>query len=316
MVKTSFIEQLPLRPYCTDHPADGLYIRPQKTALRYRHIQHNPPPHVSSIVFDVDRLDGYDAWRDAGLPAPHWIAVNRTNGHAHIGYMLAAPVARTSAARQKPLRYLAAIEHVLARRLGADMGYAGLITKNPTHADWLTVWHQIEPYSLDYLAEFCPDADLAAYSRRSRKEASGLGRNVAMFDNVREWAYSAVRAYWRPNGYDAWAEAVRAACDSSNAFGLEQGGPLPVSETKATAKSIARWVWQRFNPAEFSAVQAARGAKGGRVSKRPTKGGMSKAELLPEVIRLKALGYSNRDIGEDLGIGFATVSRYLKRDPE
>ncbi|WP_223920903.1 replication initiation protein [Aeromonas caviae] len=38
------------------------------------------------------------------MPAPHWISVNRTNGHAHIGYMLATPVARTSAARQKPLR--------------------------------------------------------------------------------------------------------------------------------------------------------------------------------------------------------------------
>ncbi|PKQ72256.1 DNA primase [Aeromonas sobria] len=319
MVKASFIEQLPLRPYCTDHPADGLYIRPQKTALRHRHIQHNPPPHVSSIVFDVDRQDGYHAWQDAGLPAPHWISVNRTNGHAHIGYMLAAPVARTSAARQKPLRYLAAIEHVLARRLGADMGYAGLITKNPTHADWLTVWHQIEPYSLDYLAEFCPDADLAAYSRRSRKETSGLGRNVAMFDNVREWAYSAVRAYWRPNGYDAWAEAVRVACDSSNVFGLEQGGPLPVSETKATAKSIARWVWQRFSPAEFRAIQATRGAKGGKVSKgggRPSNSGMARADLLSEVLRLKAQGYSNRDIAEDLGIGAASVSRYLKLDRE
>ncbi|EIM6092599.1 replication initiation protein, partial [Escherichia coli] len=311
MTKKAFIGNLPQRPYCTDDTSSGLLIRPQATALAYRHIQYNPPPHVASLVFDLDKPDSYHAWQDAGLPAPHWISVNRTNGHAHIGYMLATPVARTSAARQKPLRYLAAIEHVLAKRLGADMGYSGLITKNPTHSDWLTVWHQIEPYSLDYLAEFCPDADLAAYSRRSRKEVGGLGRNVTVFDNVREWAYSSVRAYWRPNGYEAWADAVRSACESANAFGREQGGPLPVSEIKATAKSIARWVWRNLTPSTFAdyvvrthttEIQAARGAKGGKVSKRPTKGGMSKAELLPEVIRLKALGYSNRDIGEDLGI--------------
>ncbi|WP_235713544.1 replication initiation protein, partial [Aeromonas caviae] len=34
------------------------------------------------------------------------------------------------------MRYLAAIEHVLAHRLGADVGYVGLITKNPVHSDW------------------------------------------------------------------------------------------------------------------------------------------------------------------------------------
>ena len=187
--QASFLERLPHRPYCTDDPAQGLLIRSQATALAYRHIQHNPPPHVGTLVFDVDRADGYHAWRDANLPAPHWVCVNLRNGHAHLGYQLATPVARTSAAKQKPLCYLAAIEHVLACRLGADMGYAGLITKNPTHSDWWTVWHPIEPYSLDYLAEFCPDNDLAAYSRRSRKEASGLGRNVTLFDNVREWAY-------------------------------------------------------------------------------------------------------------------------------
>ena len=325
MTKKAFIGNLPQRPYCTDDTSSGLLIRPQATALAYRHIQYNPPPHVASLVFDLDKPDSYHAWQDAGLPAPHWISVNRTNGHAHIGYMLATPVARTSAARQKPLRYLAAIEHVLAKRLGADMGYSGLITKNPTHSDWLTVWHQIEPYSLDYLAEFCPDADLAAYSRRSRKEVGGLGRNVTVFDNVREWAYSSVRAYWRPNGYEAWADAVRSACESANAFGREQGGPLPVSEIKATAKSIARWVWRNLTPSTFAdyvvrthttEIQAARGAKGGKVSKRPTKGGMSKAELLPEVLRLKAEGYSNRDIAEDLQISPGSVSNYLRRDRE
>jgi hypothetical protein len=318
----AFVERLPRRPYCTDDPAQGLLIRPQATALAYRHIQHNPPPHVSCLVFDVDRKpheqhwrEGYHEWRERGLPAPHWISINPENGNYHLGYLLASPVARTSAAKLKPLRYLAAIEHVLARRLGADMGYVGLITKNPVHRDWWTTWHNHAPYPLDYLAEFCPDADLAAYSRRSRKEVGGLGRNVTVFDNVREWAYSAVREFWRPNGYEAWADAVRTACESANAFGREQGGPLPVSEIKATAKSIARWVWQRFNPAAFSAVQAHRGAKGGKVSKgggRPRDSGRA-AELLPEVLRLKGLGYSNRDIAEDLGIGSASVSRYLSK---
>ena len=142
---------------------------------------------------------------------------------------------------------------------------------------------------------------------------------MTVFDNVREWAYSAVRAYWRPNGYEAWADAVRAACESANAFGREQGGPLPVSEIKATAKSIARWVWNRFTPAGFSQVQAHRGAKGGKVSKgggRPSNSGKARHDLLPEVLRLKAMGYSNRDIAEDLQISAGSVSNYLRRDRE
>ena len=127
---------------------------------------------------------------------------------------------------------------------------------------------------------------------------------------------------WRRQGVLA-AQRVRgmgASCASSlwqrDAFGLEQGGPLPPNETKATGKSIARWVWQRFSPAEFSAIQAHRGAKGGKVSKRPTKGGQSKADLLPEVLRLKALGYTNRDIAEDLQISAGSVSNYLRHDRE
>ncbi|WP_265092703.1 replication initiation protein [Klebsiella quasipneumoniae] len=97
--RASFVERLPHRPYCTDDPSQGLLIRPKATALAYRHIQHNPPPHVACLVFDIDRPDGYAAWESAGLPAPHWIAINLDEGldenevchrgRAHIGYMLA-----------------------------------------------------------------------------------------------------------------------------------------------------------------------------------------------------------------------------------
>ncbi|WP_350595564.1 LuxR C-terminal-related transcriptional regulator, partial [Pseudoalteromonas sp. 45-MNA-CIBAN-0466] len=62
----------------------------------------------------------------------------------------------------------------------------------------------------------------------------------------------------------------------------------------------------------FSEWQAKQGAKGGRVSKRPTQTGKSKSELQPEVIKLKGQGYSNRDIAQDLGISASTVSLYLK----
>lgn len=288
---------------------------------------------MSCLVFDVDKRhadevrEGYQEWQDLGLPPPHWIAINPDNGNYHLGYILAAPVARTAAARFGPLRYLAAIEHVLANRLGADLAYSGLITKNPLHSDWLTIWHNVEPYTLDYLAEFCPDADLAAFLGRSRKEAKeagGLGRNVEVFDTVREWGYKAVRKYWRPNGYDAWAEAVRAACESANAFGREQGGPLPVSEIKAIAKSIARWIWRRLTPSSFAdyverthtpEIQARRGAKGGKVSKgggRPVGTLRINWELWETIQSMKAAGYMQKDIAEDLGVSTGLVSKYVK----
>jgi hypothetical protein len=198
------------------------------------------------------------------------------------------------------------------------MGYAGLITKNPLHRDWTVIWNHHEPFTLGYLAEFCPDGELFQYQRTV--DPVGLGRNVVLFDTARQWAYSAIRGYWQPNGADRWADAVRAHLEGLN-FGLDAstGGPLPDSEIRSMYRSIARWTWRHITPSGFSAVQARRGSrggkvsKGGRVSRRPTKSGRKAAELLPEVLRLKGQGYSNRDIAEDLGISASTVSLYLKK---
>ena len=210
-----------------------------------------------------------------------------------------------------PLRYAAAIEAALREKLGADLGYSRLICKNPLHTHWLVQVWEPASYDLSWLADYL---DLSPYNGRKQLPAYGLGRNCTLFEKTRQWAYKAIRQGWP--GYEAWLSAV---IDRAIGYNVQFEPPLPANEVRHIAKSIAKWTHRNLTPAGFSAVQAARGAKGGKVSKgggRPSNSGKARADLLPEVLRLKGMGYSNRDIGEDLGISSSTVSLYLKRESE
>ena len=258
----NFYEKLPYKPYCTDDFSTGLKIRPKKTAIQMPYLQHNPPCLISSLIFDLDRQDAYFAWSDANLPTPHWIAKNRANGHAHIGYMLAVPVCTTHRAKQSIIEYAAKIEQAYSLALGADRGYSGLISKNPCHNAWENHIFDVQPYDLNYLADFVELQEL----KKDLKEVSGLGRNCIMFDTVRFWAYKAIRAH-RGSTFDIWLGKVLEQCQNANSAFIE---PLPYSEVKATAKSIARYCWKKdgYHYQEFIDRQSRKGAMGGKKSKR------------------------------------------------
>ena len=257
-----FYRNLPYKPYCSDDLGHGVIIRPKKTAIQKPYIQHNPPCLITSLVFDIDRSDAYFAWSDANLPTPTWIAKNRQNNHAHVGYMLATPVCTTHRARQNVIEYLAKIEQAYSLALGADRGYTGLITKNPCHGAWENHIFGVEPYELNYLADFVELQEL----KTDLKEVSGLGRNCMMFDTVRYWAYKAIRAH-RGSTFDIWLGKVLEQCQNANSAFIE---PLPYSEVKATAKSIARYCWKKdgYHYQEFIDRQSRKGAMGGKKSKR------------------------------------------------
>ena len=258
----SFYKNLPYKPYCSDDLGHGVIIRPKKTAIQKPYIQHNPPCLITSLVFDIDRSDAYFAWSDANLPQPTWIAKNPKNCHAHIGYMLATPVCTTHRARQNVIEYLAKIEQAYGLALGADRGYSGLITKNPCHRTWENHIFDVEPYKLNYLADFVELTEL----KTDLKEVSGLGRNCMMFDTVRFWAYKAIREH-RGSTFDIWLGKVLEQCQNANGAFIE---PLPYSEVKATAKSIARYCWKKdgYHYQEFIDRQSRKGAMGGKKSKR------------------------------------------------
>lgn len=290
-----FLEDLPYKPYCTDE-LGVTYIRPKSTAKGKRYLQINQPKKHFYLIFDVDYEGAVASWYDNELPEPLWTAKNRKNGHAHIVYRLKVPVCTSDIAHLEPLRYLAAIESAMIEKLQADRGFAGLLTKNPLHPHWDTHhWTEYE-YTLDELAE---RLDLRGHPKRRGIEATGLGRNVELFDSVRKWAYKAIRGFWQPNYKARWSNAVLSEVESLNGQFSE---PLPYSEVKSIAKSIANWTHKHFTPAGFSKEQAKRGKKGGKTSRG---GGRPEGAINPNsALTLKPW--------EELGISRATYYRRKK----
>lgn len=233
-----FLASAPRRPFCADDLGAGLRIRGQAQALEHRYIQHNPPHALAFLVFDFDRTGALVAAEDAGLPPPSWVAENRDTRRGHLAYALACPVITTDAARSAPMRYAAAVEQGYRDALQADSGYSNFITKTPGHQDWATRWGRGEAYTLEELAEYLPNG--LPSLRKRREEASGLGRNVSLFEGLRRWAYRARKQF---DDADEWHLATRARAKILNG---DFAQPLPSSEVRATAKSVAKWVWTRL----------------------------------------------------------------------
>ena len=280
--------------------------------MQRAYIQPNGHGMVWVLVYDVDRrvVDPErlaPVWEDAGLPEPNFATINRANGRGHLVYMLAAGVTTTSAARLEPLRYIAAIQHAMCAALDADPGYAGLVTKNPLNDRWQTWEIHGGSFTLGELAEYLDlsAANAKVYRVSEGEHPQGLGRNCTMFDNGREWAYSAIRGYWAPNGLPRWSEAVLARLSALNGQFLE---PLPFSEVKATAKSIGKWTWRNTTPdglqdliqrTHTPEMQAERGRKATNQAEIAVLGGIASGQVrrvgsIMELAPWEAQGISRR----------------------
>jgi hypothetical protein len=102
----------------------------------------------------------------------------------------------------------------------------------------------------------------------------GIGRNCTLFDNLRGWAYKAIRQGW-PD-YNRWLIAVEQRAFSYNNFPVA----LSINEVRATAKSVARWTYGNITDSDFSHWQSVQGKKGGKASGVKRRNN-SEAELQP-----------------------------------
>ena len=304
-----FFNNLAYKPYCADDLLYGLQIRPKKTAINMQYIQGNQPCMIHYFFFDIDRAEAVMAWHDANLPMPYWTAQTLKNGHAHICYKLELPLCTSELASQKAISYAAKIQAGLANKLGADVGYSHLITKNPFHPDWRTTFWTERAYTLDYLADF-----VELPKKLSKKqEVSGLGRNCTLFDTVRKWAYTAVRDYLHHHSSLTWEKAVLTHLEALNGEFQE---PLPYSEIKATAKSIANYCWRKFSHAGFSEWQS-NNAQRANAKGACSKGGKARSQqfndLRQQALQLHIQGMNNTKIAEHLNVSRKTITRWINR---
>ena len=241
-----FYELAPNKPYCTDNIGSGLIIRSKEFAFERSHVQHNTVAMCHWLTFDQDH-DNLTQWEDARLPEPNLIVRNQNNRRAHVSYAIES-VCTSDAAYPKPMAYAQAIQEAYCEKLKADPGYTGLITKNPLHNDWHLWELHNKVYKLGELADYVElKRRYWTRKRAANYEHYGLGRNCALFHRLRFWAYDWI-VHYRDEAtavaFLEWMEMVLTKAESLNDFPQ----PLPYGEIKSTAKSVGKWVWDKYYP--------------------------------------------------------------------
>lgn len=304
-----FKNSIPSKPYATDDLLYGLKIHNKEKAILKRYLSVNHRYYLKWLVFDVDLPASVAEYNYSmiGVPAPNLIIENPQNGHAHFLYELADEVYLSNSAHDSPIRYSHAVYCALRDKLGADIGYTGLITKNALHANWRVYSYCSEPYSLQQLSSKLEITYHQIKKPISLSEAIYLGRNCKIFDDVRCWAYIEIRKY-RSKSYIQWFDTVIEQCITVNStFTI----PLSYNEVKAIAKSISKWVWKRDGYAyqEFIDRQTRKSKLGA------SKGGKARSEKYKDkrdqVYNLKAKGMNNTQIAKELGVARQTIINWL-----
>jgi hypothetical protein len=298
-IMRAFYDYLAPKPYCTD-TLGFLLIRPKSIAVRTAYIQPNPITRAYWLVFDLDDEESR-YWPDwPHLPIPNIEIRNPENNHQHLYYRIDPAVYTLRQARRKPLELAADVDRGLTALLGADAGYGKLLAKNPFSRRWTVyVWHE-KAWTLTELLDWIPDRFLKR--KPARRETIGLGRNCAVFDTARTFAYSE----WRRLKFDDPVRLFERVYEFSLNVNADFTVPMLPQEVKSIARSIAKWTARHMTQAGLNEWGNERRERS--ISVRHTKS----AERAAEAKALYAGGKTQKQIAAIMDISDSQVYRFLK----
>lgn len=332
---TSFLQIPPLKRFYEKAPA-WLRISKKKgkgltdplskdNALRDgKLIQFNSAKLICYLVFDIDLPHPDDTseepscmynWFYADMPPPTFIVYNELNGHCQYFYELKTPVSISHKSAPKPQLYLHAIRKQMTLDLNADSAYTHAISKNPFNSEEQTVYYCLaKPYELADLDNLDRSL-LNDFKPSNPDDYLGLGRNNDIFHTVRFDVYA-----YKAN-CDRYEQLYNFCLNECRALNEEisksyNKDKLNDNEIRSTAKSIARWTWERYNgkgkhrDKYFSLEQAKRGKKGGKAYGNKIK--KNNARKRQKALKLVEQGISKAEVARQLKISRKTVTRWCQ----
>ena len=258
-VKDDLFQNMPYYPYACNTFDYGVFRCDRKRAIKYAHVEVNPPAMIHWFVFDIDRPVNVADFEWETYPVPNIVVKNPDNQHAHFYYRLESPVCRSQACSVKALEYASSVENGMCELLRADRGYCGFIAKNPFSKEWDTYYIHDHGYTLGELHESIPDNTYA--KARAHVDTYGLGRNCNVFNRLRQWAYVNFR-HFDYKGDNRWFTSVLKAAEEINRE-ENAGNMLQYKEVCHIAKSVAGFVARNFRMSTFKEMQSRRGQRKG-----------------------------------------------------
>ena len=254
---TELYNNLPNTLRCSRIKNETTFRQKTNKATDYAYIGYNTPNVTTYIVIDLDYDGSMFAYYDTGLPRPQFVLKNPSNGHCQYVYRLKDPVSFHKNSRQAPIDLLNAVERALTVALGGDRGFTGYLAKNalnPSHDVYIT---GAKPYSLSDLSDYLDLEPKPTYAPNDEQ----YGRNCGIFDAVRRLAYGIASECDYPQLYNQCLHW----CEEQN---TKYPDPLPYNELRSISKSIATYCTSQGYKRSLSKLQAIKGAKGGKISKR------------------------------------------------
>jgi hypothetical protein len=219
--------------YSSDTIKNGIIKRKKDHAIGFNYIQLNRL-YKKYLVFDIDRKASVFDWYDLKCPEPTLITANPESKHSQFIYELETPVIYTNDPRTKkrPQSYYEAVWAGLNGALKGDMGYTGLMLRNPLKEEYSVRLNKNPP--IYQLKDFSEYIDLSGITKQN-----AAGRNSTLFDSLRYRAYQLSKNL---DEQQLFNELSYLAVEINLTFAV----PLPESELKSTCKSVAKWVSRKY----------------------------------------------------------------------